>query len=354
MSSMRFLSTSNTTDDRALALNIYSGVFAEAFRAMPKLFDSPYPVIHRKTVDGAKSYQALMMAQIQSPERAYTPGNRLLGQDYAVESATITADKYVLAHSKVPRDEMRVSHFEILPRLARSHARELRVELDRRLFITGCNAARAAALYKPPTTGLIVHNGGNRVTRTGGAIATSWAKSTTGAANIRADLRSLGRLMDDDNVPDDGRFLWVTPHVREVLAYDSNPSNLFSRDYIPEGTNVVQRRVIREIEGFKLIDYVNPTTNGGTIPDENMATYLDMPTKYQIDFSIGASNGTPVALALCDSGDGGAAISLGTWESIQHEVTYIEDELVWLVASFTLAGIGQMYPWCAGSIECIT
>ena len=44
------------------------------------------------------------------------------------------------------------------------------------------------------------------------------AKSTTGAANFRANLRALARLMDEDNVPDDDRYFLVEPHARKAFV----------------------------------------------------------------------------------------------------------------------------------------
>lgn len=344
VNSVRYLGTG--ADDTALALKIYSGVFNEAYRNQPKLFNSSLPCIHRTTVSGAKSYQFLMMAETPDPEAEYTPGSDLLGQDYAVDEGTVTVDKYIVAHHYIPRDQMRIGHFEILPRLARADARKIGLTGDKRLFTTAALAARAAAVTK---NSLAVHSGGNRVTRTGGTVAAAYPRSATGAANFRADLRQLARQMDEDNVPAEDRYMWITPYMREVLLYDTT-AQVFSKDYI-NGENNQQKREIMLIEGFKLVDYVNTTTNGGSLPDENIATG---PSKYQGNFTVQASNGTPVALVLCASADGGAAVSMGTWEAVQNEVTYMPEKLSWLVASYVLAGIGQMNPWCAGSVEVIT
>jgi hypothetical protein len=337
------------TDDVDLALKIYSGVFTEAWRAHAKLFTSDVPVIHRKTMAMGKSYQVLAFAEMPEPEQEYTPGIELLGQNYAVDEYVITRDKYVIEHNWVPRDAMRTDHFEILPRIAKTHARKIPMTIDRRLFITSALAARAAAKTK---NGLNVNFGGNRVTRTGGSLASAYPKSATGAANFRADLRNLGQLMDEDNIPPDDRWLWITPYMAHVLSYD-NSGQVFSRDYIEttDGNNVM-RREVRIIDGFKVIDErVNTTTNNGSMPDQNITTG---PTKYQADFSVQSATGSPVALALCQGPEGDAAVSMGTWETVQNFVQYYPDKLSWLVASFILCGIGQMSPQCAGSIEVIT
>lgn len=341
-----YLDTS--TESQGLALKTYSGVFNETFRNVPKLFKRGLPVVHEKLAVGSKSYQNLMMADTPDAEGEYDPGNKLMGQDYAVDESVVTRDKYIIAHHWIKRDEMRTAHFDILPRLAKADARKVGMEGDRRLFVTGALAARAASVSK---NSLNVHNGGNRVTRTGGTVAAAYPRSATGAANFRADLRQLARQLDEDNVPAEGRMLWTTPYMLEVLLYDTT-NTLFSKDFVSEQIgNIITKREVRVVEGFKLMDTVNTTTNSGSMPDSNITTG---PTKFQADFSVGASNGTPVALVLCETADGGAPISMGTWEAIENVVHYDPTRMAWFVASFILTGIGQMNPWGAGSIEVIT
>lgn len=349
-------------DDLALALEIYSGKFNEAYRNVPKLFNTSLPVIHRKTMTNmGGSYQFLQLAETPDAEEEFDPGNQAAGQNYAVNEGSVTRDKYILAHHWIPRDAMRTSHFDILSRLGRADARQVGMTGDRRLFITAALAARAAAVTK---NGLSVHNGGNRVTRSGGSVSAAYPLSPIGAANFRADLRRLARNMDEDNIPEGGRYLWITPYMREVLQYDSGyhlataanqivgqgGSSLFSKEFNGTDGNSANLRQFRDIEGFKLVDYVNTTSNNGSMPDENITTG---PAKYRADFTVGASNGTPVALALCETAEGGAPVSMGTWEAVQNVVHYDPTRMAWFVGSFVLAGIGQMDPWGAGSIEVI-
>jgi len=341
----RFLAAGS--DDTALALKVYSGVFNEAWRNQPKLYTAEQPVIHKRSAAGSKSYQFLKFAETPNADESYRPGGDLAGQAFAVDEGTNSVDDgYVIAHHRLPRDHTVVSHFEVWAQLARADARQVGMVLDRRLFTTACLAARAPATTK---NGLTVDSGGNRVTRSGGSVAAAYPRSATGAANFRADLRQLARLMDEDNVPPETRWLWYTPYMNEVLLYD-NTAQVFSRDYATNG-NDISTRTVRVIEGFKVVDErVNTRTNGGSFPDSNIVTG---PARYQGDFSIGASTGTPVALALCQGPDGGAAVTMGNWEDVQNIVHYDPETLSWFMASFVLGGISQMNPYCAGSVEVI-
>lgn len=349
VNTVRYLATGST--DLDLALKVYSGNFAEAWRNQPRLFESPLPVIHRKMVEAAGSYQNLMFAETPSPELDYQPGPELLGQNFGMVETVITRDNYVVAHHWLPRDLKVTSHVDVIARLGRSDARRIKMEMDRRLFILSCLAARAAAVTKD---GLTVHNGGNRVTRAvaSGTIATAYPASATGAANFRADLRSLGRAQDEDNIPEGSRYLWVTPYLREVLLYDAT-GQVFSKDYQEISVNNVMARVIGRIDGFTLVDFVNSTSNSGSLPNENFTTG---PSKYRANFATPAAGttGTPVALVLAEGPEGDAAVSLGTWESAQNVLEYDPTRMSWFLASFILCGAGQMNPACAGSIEVLS
>ena len=336
-----------TAADQALALKMYSGIFQEAWRQSTYLWDNSIGVIARQTVDSGKSFQFLQMAD-SPPAEEFTPGDEMLGQAYAVAEGTITVDGYLVAHKAVPRDQMKIGHFDILPKLAKGNARVIGQRYDKRLFSLACQAARASASTK---NGLTVHNGGNRVTRTGGAVATAYPASATGAANLRADLRTLARRMDEDNIPNGKgqRLLWLRPDMREVLLYDTT-AQVFSFDY--QSGNDISARTLVNLEGFEIVDFPNTVTNGGPFPDSNVTT--DAFSKYNANFSIGASNGTPVALALCSGPDSQAAVGVVTFESVQHVVKYVEEKLSWLVFSFVLVGAGQLSPYCAGSVEVIT
>ncbi len=352
------------SDEYNLALIQYKGNFADAWRNQPRLYNTPYPILHRQgAVKGMKAYQFLQFAQIPAPE-LYSPGDEPVGQDFEVEQGTITVDRPILVSKFIPRDRLAVGHFDVFGKLGIAHAREIGMELDRRLFNTSVLAARTAAL-SGTDTGLTVHNGGNRVTRTGGSIASSYPASPVGAANLRADLRKLARLMDEDAIPVEMRKLYLHVQMREVLTYDSGfvwgtpsntiavaNSNLFNtEDYQGNDGNSINQRTIATLEGFDILGFVNPQSGSGSLPDTNVTTG---PTKFQGNFSVASSTGIPVAIALTTAPDGGAAMSVGVWDEVQANVYYDEKLMGWWMKSYLHTGVGVMYPYCAGTVEVIT
>lgn len=341
VNAVNFLGTGS--DDQALALKMYMGSFVEPFRQATMLWDSSLPIIERKNVSNGKSWQFLMDADLPAPED-FTPGvEEMVGQQLEVAENTVTVDKYLVAHQYIRRDEMKIAHFEILPKLARRHARRIGREWDRRLFILNAKNARESALTK---NGLTVHNGGNRVTRDDESVSTAYPLSSTGATRFLTDLRQLAENMDTDNIPGDMRWIAMTPYMRHVLQFAG--AEVFSKDYFVD--NNLNKREIETVAGFKILGFPNTTSNGGTFPDENITTGL---SKYQGDFSIGVSNGIPVAQVFCGGEDGQSPLAMVTFESVQHVVEYVPQRLSWFVASYILAGAGQLHPYCSGSIEVI-
>lgn len=341
--------TSATTDD--LFLKFYTGEFNAAPQSGTFLYNTGAPGIYRKTVTEGKSWQFLMEAWDPAAED-FDPGNQLLGQSFEEAEGTITPDKYLVAHHKIPKDEMHRSHFEVLSRRAKQHRGTLERLMDRRICITAALAARASA-STGTRTGATIHNGGNRVTRAGSsavsdtAIAAAYPRTAAGALNFLQDVRQLARQMDEDNIPDgpQNRGLLLTPYIRDVLQFDST-GHVWSKDFISDGANNM-RREVQTLCGFQILGYPNKTSGSGPMPNENFTTGL---SKYQANFLPGTSQGTPVALALCNSMDA-SAVGLVTFEEIKHEVVYLPDQLCYLVMSYTYAGVGQMHPWAAGSIE---
>lgn len=351
-----YLANAAGTDLTSLALKIYSGVFSEAYRNQPKLWNRPSPGIHRKEdASGSKSYQWLKFAETPAADEDYHPGDDLLGQGFAVDEGSNSVDSgYIVAHHKIPRYDMAIGHFEIMTRLARADARQIGMTGDKRVLITAALAARAAATTK---LGLNTDTGGNRVTRNGGssaatAVATAYPLSAAGAANYRADLRALAYAMDTDNIPREGRELWHTPYMEQVLLYDTT-AQLFSKDYQYDGDgNKINERTVRIVEGFKIVDNVNTVTNGGSFPDANVTTG---PSRYHGNFlaQAGGTNGVPVAVVLCAGPDGSGALSIGTWDRVANNVIYVPQQMCYFVQSAILSGISQMNTACAGSIEVV-
>ncbi len=343
------------SDAEALLLKMYSNSFVAAPRSGIFLFGGPSDrFIFRPPVQGmgGKSWQYLMMADVPAPEE-FDPGSELLGQAMAIEEGTIVTDKYVMCHQWIGKDKMDQAHFraQIIPQLGEKHRNQIERGYDKRAMITAALGARSTTAVTK--NGLNVHNGGNRVTRTGGGSGTTLADayplSATGAANLRADLRLLGLRMTQDMIAPgpQNRGLILAPHLMTVLTYD-NTAQVFSKDYVT--TNDQQRHEVNVIENFAVIGQANLTSDGGPLPSENIT---DLQSKYNANFSCQAANGIPGVLAFTRSQDGEYGLGSATFDTLTHRVKYFEEKLAWLIFSYIRTGVDVMHPWCLGSVEAI-
>jgi len=337
------------TDNDALFLKMYSGSFVSAPRSGVFLHNGVADrfIYRKRPNNGGKSWQYLTFAEVPDAEE-FDPGDDLLGQAMAIEEGTLTTDKYVVCHKWIGKDKMDQSHFEILPQLALRHRSRIERLYDKRAMIAVALSARQTAAVTK--NGLNVHNGGNRVTRSGGSLAAAYPLSATGAANLRADLRSLRLALDNDNI--DGSptaaALLLDPYLRTVLTYDTT-GQVFSKDYVMG--NDQQRHEVDIIERFTILGYPNPTSQNGPLPNQNIT---DGPTRYQGNFTAQASDGIPGVLCLSRTTDQEFGIGAIEFESMTHLVKYFPEKLSWLVMTYMRTGIGEMHRWCNGSIEAIT
>lgn len=339
----RFLAAGG--DDQALALKMFSGSVIEAFRAKTLLWNSVGPegvgesspnVIASKTVDAGNSWQWPIIGNDLTPEY-HTPGVELLGQDVALDEAVITIDDILVAHLDVAWDQEQLSHFDVIAPFARKLGRSLAEDFDSKLFVVGVLAAQSAAV-----TG--IHNGGNVVQRVAASIAVAYPNDATGAGNFIADAGSLAQLLDADDVPEDGRYLFITSYIRQILL---NNTNIFSSDFTRRiEPNSLNPRAIGELAGFQVL-----ITNH--MPSTAITTG---PAKYQIDATAaGAGEGAPVALALCGAQEGSAAIGYvagtGKTGAIYSHMGFDERRNTTFLKSQMMVGAGIVAPWCAGEIH---
>lgn len=348
---MRFLADAG--DDDALALEMFYGTVLESFYTKTILWNTigpegvgadqiPQQIVSSKIIDSGKSWQFPIIGKDSDPEY-HTPGTELYGQQLEVDEGTVTIDKPLVKHYDLPIDQLQKAHWDMMAPTGRKVGRALATDFDKKLIIVGLKAATRPAVTK---NGLTIHNGGNIVQRSNASGVTgAYPVSTTGAQNFMDDVAALGEKMDEDNVPEEGRFLMVTPYIRRVLS--QAPERLFSRDYLADVNNNLHRRTITMIHGFQL---VGPTNQ---MPNSNITTG---PAHYQGDFTAGGSgDGEPVALALCGADEGEGAIGYVAASNpelgpIYTAMEFDERRNTWFIKGQMMVGADPLAPWCAGGL----
>lgn len=344
---------SDGTTDLALARKIYDTNFIVAFRKRARMLLDESGLIDKRDVAGSASFRFYVFGETPEPEKEYRPGDELMGQDYATKEGDVNVDNIIVAHKVLGLKDATVSHLSVLPQLGRENGRVVALELERRILNQHIAAARTAAVTK---NNLTIHNGGLRVYRNGGsatvstAMTTAYPLSSTGASNLRDDLKQLAYLADVAQWPEEGRMLIMDAYLKNVLNYDTNAAQFMSRDYVAPGGNSIVQRKLAEIDGWKIKFFDTRVSQGGLIPDSNINTYANS-TKFNINCLPQASDGYPAVLALCGGGEDTASVGMGTWLGIQQDLDYNKRNHTWLAQSYCLTGIEKMRPWCAGTIE---
>lgn len=365
---IRFLAKSDGTDDTQIGLTYFMGSVAKAFEEATLLYGSP--LIRHDFVGEGKSFQFIMESLItdgQNEAEDHTPGDELLGQPYAYEQGTITADALLAAHRDIPLDQDIWSHFPVLAAQGRAIGYSLAKKVDRRLLQTLILSYRTGSAMK---NSLTIHNGGNNVigVNTSSAIATAYPPTALGAALIRTHLADLAYTFDVSNVPEEDRYIFLHKHFRRVLTKDAGfawgtaanvaaqtafaagngASTLFSRDY--QTGNEINSRKVLEIESFKVAGFYSFQSAGGQVPDTNITTG---PSKYQVNCggAVAGTSGKPVALAIAMPRGDSAALGMATYVGINPIIENDNRRSTTFLKAEVLCGAGKMHPWMCGGIE---
>jgi hypothetical protein len=332
----RFLANNDGSDKTELALKVFSGTVLEAFVSATKFWDNTGNIMSVKNLDHGKSAQWPIIGNDPSAEY-HTPGAFMSGGTIKTGENVITVNDYLVSYIDVAYADVNLSHFDVMRPYARKLGRALATDMDTKLARVGVRAARTAAVSG-------IHGGGNQVTRLqGSATADSdvYADNATGSAEFRDDVAQLARLMDEDAVPEAGRYLFIKPYIRSILRHETD---IFNRDFNPDAlAGDLNNRVIGRLEGFSLIVSNNfPTTN------TNSTASFDA---YKVDCDGEDVGGVrPVAIALCGAQEGSAAIGLVQAAGLTSHIEKDERRNTFFLKSQMMVGADIVSPWCAGEI----
>ena len=373
----RILQKNATGDDRALALKIFSGQVYEAFTAKTVFFDNTGNIMATKVLTGGHEAQWPIMGD--DPTASYhTPGNEMLDGTIKMTEGVVRVDDILVSHIDVPFNDLNIAHYDVLAPFATKLGRALAIDMDKKLAIVGIRAAQTAAAAG-------IHNGGKRVFISDGvgagsavpaSLTSAFANSSTGSGAFRDKVAELAQKFDEDNVPEDGRYLFIPPHIRTILRHEATSlgassasapaGNIYSKDVtsVPGDLN---RRIVGVLEGFNLI-VTNHLPTASATPINNAG---DPDTKYDYEASglddadkdaddtgynetQAQANAVPAALALCGASEGAASIGMVQAAGIRSVIQDDERRNTKFMKSQIMVGADVLCPWTAGIIGVTT
>ena len=373
--------------DRDLGLTIFSGQVLEAFYQKSVFYDNQGSFMTKKVLDGgiaaqwpvigedfalhdigvndANSDGTIAAGEITSSGGLklgfHQVGEFIQGQQVKMTAKTVTVDDMLVAAIDVPFIDMDLSHFDVLGPFATKLGRILARDLDRRIAAVALKAAKTG-----PVTG--VHPGGNVFHYTAGtnnntvaeAYPTTDASTTMASANLfREHVGQLALDLDRDFVPEDGRYLFITPYIRHLLrglgsefVQNVSMGNPYNSQTAGSYVGDRSQRELLQLEGFNLIvtDSMPGDWLASTGGRYNSLLGADG-AQYDFDCTGAASStGVPAAIALCGAREGSAAIGMVQAGGMRSIIEDDERRNQKFMKSQLLVGADVLSPWCAGAI----
>lgn len=347
----RILQDNGAGSTRALALQMFSGLVLEAFKNKTVFYDNTGNIMSLKVLQGSHSAQFpiigddinLATTSANGVVKGYhTPGTFIAGESVRMSRTSIEVDDILVAAMDVGYADLDIAHFDVLAPFAMKLGRSLAQDCDIKIAITALKAARTAAVTN-------IHKGGQLVSRNIAGTVTipaGYADSSTGSGNFRADCAALALQFDEDNVPQDGRYLFIPPYIRTILRHETA---IFDRDFTDTmSVGSLNDRIIGKLEGFNLI-----MTNN--LPTAAVTGYSAPADKYNLtmttDGTGAAGTGMPAAIALCGAIEGSAGVGMVQASGIRSVIQDDERRNTKFLKSQMMVGFGVLSPWCAGAIE---
>lgn len=330
----RFLSNEAGTDVLALAQDLGTQIVLKAYQEKTYLDSDAMGVVYRRNI-GSGEPMIWNEKAFAAESFRQAPGPQLVGQDFAYDEVTIsTYDPHVQVR-EVGLTDWLISPFDVVRNEMPSLGEQLARDTDKELFRVAANAARTAAKSK---SGLVIHNGGNVVTAgTTGDAATAYPATQTGAITFIRDIYQLARLMDEDNIPDEGRHLFISPYLHEVIL---NDDRMFNRDLSTVPGDLKTRTV------GKIANMMIHVSNH--LPSTNITSG---PAPQQGDFRFDGATGRPAAIALVAAQGDKAAIGMPVRQSLYSYIEPDETRNITFLKAQQIIGYGVLCPYLAGEIR---
>tara|TARA_R100000995_G_scaffold80591_1_gene52519 strand:+ start:1621 stop:2808 length:1188 start_codon:yes stop_codon:yes gene_type:complete len=388
----RILADQNTggaNKSRDLALKLFAGTVYEAFTNKTAFFDNTGNILAQKTITGGHEYQWPIMGDDSGIAPTWhNPGALMVDGAIKMMEGVVRVDDILVSHIDVPFADLDLAQYSVLGPFATKLGRTLAIEMDKKIAIMGVKAARTAAVSGIHAGGKVVQrdDGVTGTSETPSSITAAYPNSSVGSGRFRDDVAELAQKFDEDNVPEDGRYLFVSPYIRTIMRHEgatwafgagtltpnntiySNAGNIYSKEMTSQPWDV-NTRVFGMLEGFNLV-LTNHLPTADTSYSAGDSGSLAI-TKYNIkadgldddndgDGEGGYSaaeakaNAKPAALAMCAASEGAASVGLVQAGGIRTHMESDERRNTQFLKAQMHMGADVLCPWTAGYIGIYT
>jgi hypothetical protein len=242
-------------DTRALFLKIFSGEVLTTFNTKTVMQDK----VRVRNITSGKSAQFPAIGRTSASY--HQPGAEILGSVIQQDEKVITIDDLLLSSTFIARIDEAMSHFDVRSEYSRQMGDALAQTYDRNLFSLAVKAARDTGAGG---IGVGAVGQGNAVSATLGATPT--------VADIINAIYTAARILDDKNVPDNERYVFVSPETYWGIVTNDK---ILNRDF-NTGNGTYSDGTVINVAGMKIIKTNNLAVNHTT-------GTVDYSSKYGVD-----------------------------------------------------------------------
>ena len=248
-------------DKRELFLKVFTGEVMGTYANACVMKDK----VRNRTISAGKSAS---FAAIGKTKAAYhTPGAEITGDQINIGEKVITVDDLLLASTFIPKIDEAMNHFEVRGEFSKQMGIALAQAFDRNLLSLGVKAARNTT-----DIGLGTADQGNATSYKLGTVSPTLQQKIDG-------FYAVAQKMDENNVPEDGRYCFVSPATYWQFV---TSDKLINRDFNAGGTNgVYSEGTIFKVAGLNLIKTNNLCLDHTSAP--NLVIAPEYSSKYTVN-----------------------------------------------------------------------
>lgn len=238
----------------ALFLKVFSGEVMSTFNAQTVMKEKT----RIRSIQNGKSAQFPAIGKTVA--EYHIAGTEILGNRIAHDEKVITIDDLLISNTFIANIDEAKNHYDVRSEYSKQMGQALAQTYDRNLLSMAIKAAR-----DPSGLGAGVAGQGSAASEAIGATPTT--------AQIVAGIYDAAATLDERNVPEEERFVLVSPSVYYALVQDDK---LINRDFGANGS--YSDGTVLNVAGMTIVK-----SNNLAVDHSTAAAYPDFNSKYAVD-----------------------------------------------------------------------
>jgi hypothetical protein len=252
--------------DNAMFLKVFAGEVLTAFRTAT-VFETLHKV---RTISSGKSAQFPIIGL--NSAAYHTPGTMIIGNEQKVAEAVINIDDKLVSSVFLPDIDEAKNHYDVRSQFSAEMGNALAYTFDKNVAAMIAKAARTANHFNTDLPG------GTRI-----KIVASSKAAITGT-QLATALFAAAQKMDENNLPEDGRYCCLAPAEYYKLV---QTTDVINRDW--GGRGAYADGTVLRVAGIDIIKSNHlPTTNRSAVSGENNAYNADYTDSVALVWNPGA------------------------------------------------------------------